>query len=164
MKTNLTLRLLRGASATLFAVFLFLLWSVFQLRSQQPSSPQWNVSQGGQLARISSNEASQSKPIDAVNLGSAKSRINQDGAITGTVDRVFGGRENKVTIISFAANQRDAVAAVVKQENYTLFPVLQELQGRKLLITGKFELYRARGDRTAPQIELTLPSQIKVIE
>lgn len=168
MKTNSTVRLLQSVSALLSIVLVALLWSVgkqhLQNLQNQPKSQQWTVSAGGQFTSISPNDAFLKKPIDATDLDTARSKVNQDGAITGTVAKVSGARSNELTIISFTPKLHDAVVAVVKSSDYPRFPPLNSLQGQKVLVTGKFDLYKSKKGRVTPQINLTDASQVNIVK
>jgi len=43
---------------------------------------------------------------------------------------------------------------------YSKFPKIKDLRGKTILVKGKFILYK----KTHPEIELTDPAQIKIIE
>jgi len=168
MKFTSKLRLLQSLSGLLFIVFAILLSSVIrqyaQISSINPTSAQWTAANSTQFSTINHNDASIKKPIDATNISAAAAQLNQDGAIIGTVLRVSGAWDNEVTIIRFTEHKSDGVIAVVHSKDYTQFPPLNSLQGQKVLITGKFSLYKSQKGVESPQISLTDASQASIVK
>ena len=55
-------------------------------------------------------------------------------------------------------NFREALVAVLRPTDYAKFPKMDALLDKRVLVQGKFVLYEER-----PEIELTKPTQIKII-
>ena len=94
--------------------------------------------------------------LDAKDLAGAQKLIGKAVAMQGTVTTVYVPEGNAIVILNFSPDYRDAVSAVVKHQDYALFPDLQTLRGKHLLIHGTLKEYKGR-----PEIELTDPTQIK---
>ncbi len=98
------------------------------------------------------------KALNAAALDAAQKMIGKAGAFQGTVSKVYVPHGNSVVILDFAFNYHAALTAVVKPDAYAKFPDLSQLEGKHVLISGKFIIFH-----NAPQIELTSPAQVKVI-
>ena len=62
-------------------------------------------------------------------------------------------------ILNFDPDFRSALTAILEPGEFDKFPNLKDLRDKKILVKGKFVLYKNQ-----PQIELTDPAQIKIIE
>ena len=99
------------------------------------------------------------KALEAHALAAAQALIGKPGAFQGTVSKVYVPRNNGRVVLDFDPDYHSALTAVVNPEAYAKFPTLVGLAGKRVLIQGKFSAYH-----NAPQIELTGPAQVKVIE
>ncbi len=111
------------------------------------------------FATVAASDKSVTAALDAKALADALKLIGKPGSFQGTVSQVYSPDTHAVAILDFAPHYRDALTATVKPDAYAKFPDLSTLVGKHVLISGKFTA-NAHG---AAQIELTGPSQVKVI-
>ena len=109
------------------------------------------------FATVSTSDKSVKSALKATDLDAAKKLDGKPGAFTGTVAKVFtpGG----LAILNFAADYKTAAKAVVRGKHFSEFPALSSLEGKHVLVTGTFKNYK-----DSPEIELTSPSQIKIVK
>jgi bisphosphoglycerate-independent phosphoglycerate mutase (AlkP superfamily) len=135
------------------------------LSQEKPSEPEKRPAQSEVAAKdvtfatIERSDKAYQSALEAKDLEGAKKRIGQDGAFKGKVDRVFLADTNTVVILNFARDYKSALVAVLRSANFRRFPDLRTLQGKELLVFGKFEDYQG-----APQIVLMKPEQIKLVK
>ncbi len=91
-------------------------------------------------------------------LGGVRKLSGREGALQGTVAKVYVSDGNGIVILNFAKDFREAATAVVKPANYSKFPDLLTLNNKKILVTGRVREFRGR-----PEIELTDAAQVKVV-
>jgi hypothetical protein len=108
---------------------------------------------------IAATDAKVKGALAAKDLAKAKKLTGKPGAFIGTVVKVFTPKSNKIVILNFAENYKEALTAVVKGSDFAKFPNLETLKGKKVLISGKFVEYKE-----SVEIELTSPDQVKVIK
>lgn len=107
---------------------------------------------------IAATDPSVKNALDAKDLGGAGKQIGKMGAFQGKVAKAYSPGDHDIVILDFAPNYRAAVTAVIKPDTYAKMPDLQSLVGKRVLITGQWKAFH-----NAPQIELSSPTQIKVI-
>jgi hypothetical protein len=133
-------------------------------RAQQEEKPQKtypaqeSVAAKGEFGKIAESDPAVKKALDAKNLEAAKKLVGKEGAFQGKVVKVFQSRNNSIVILNFARNYRAALVAALKPDDYAKFPKMDTLLDKRVLVQGKFVLYEER-----PEIELTKPTQIKII-
>jgi hypothetical protein len=98
------------------------------------------------------------KARDAHDLEGAHTVLGQAGAFKGTVTQLFEERDGDLAILDFDRNFRTAMTAIVRNPDFPKFPDLKALEGKEIVVSGKFTEYQGRA-----QIELTDPEQIKVV-
>jgi DNA/RNA endonuclease YhcR with UshA esterase domain len=126
----------------------------------QNGSPQSEVaSSKAMFGVVTAEDASVAKAIIATDLRSAASMQDKQGAFKGIVAKVFAPNSGTIVILNFDKNYKNALTAVLRKANFSKFPDLQSLDGKMILVTGKFVNYKG-----AMQIELTDPAQIKIID
>lgn len=108
---------------------------------------------------VGSDQSEVASAIRANDLDAAAKMKGKQGSFKGTVAKVFVPRSGAIVILNFDPNYKNAVTAVLKKTNFSKFPDLNLLNGKTVMITGKFVEYRG-----AIEIELTDPAQVKVIE
>src|SRR5688572_13237887 len=111
------------------------------------------------FATIPAKDPALTKATEAKDLATVKKLVNKEAALKGTVDKVFASRGNSIVILNFAKNYKDAASVVLKPENYAKFPNMETLKDKTILVTGKVNLFREQ-----PQIELTKPDQLKIVQ
>ncbi len=99
------------------------------------------------------------RALPASDLASAKKMENKTGGFTGKVVKVYAPKGSSLVILNFAENYKAALTAVLRKENFSKFPRMEDLLNKTVLISGKFTLYRGE-----PQILLTEFSQIKIVK
>lgn len=124
------------------------------------NAPQSEVATKGSFTTIAVSSPEVKNALDAKDLagGKKKGEAKADGAFQGTVSEVFAPKSNSVVILNFAPKYKEAMTAAVQGKNFKKFPDLKSLKGKRVLISGKFAIYR-----DAPEILLTDPAQIKII-
>jgi len=123
-----------------------------------PATPKQNWS-GAAFGTIKATDPTVVNALDAKDLAGGKKLVEKEGAFKGTVSKVFQPASGKIVVLDFSPNYRDAMTAVIKNPDPKLWPNLDTLTGKLVLISGKFELYR-----NAPQIVLAKSSQVKLIK
>ena len=98
------------------------------------------------------------KAIDAKDLKSAVALEGKKGTLQGTVSNVFCPRSNSVVILDFAEEYNDAVTVVVFAKDFKKFPDLTKLNGKHVLLTGKFKAYHDK-----PEVEISEPKDISIL-
>ena len=111
------------------------------------------------FATIKAADPAVAKALNATDLAGGKKLVDKEGAFKGTVSKVFKPKGGKIVVLDFAPNFREAMTAVCKNADSKEWPPLDSLNGKHVLISGKFEIYR-----DAPQIILLKPSQLKLIK
>ena len=106
---------------------------------------------------VSKTDDAYTKALDAHDLQGALKLVDQPGAFKGTVSQVYEGRD--IVIFDFDRDYKTALTAVIKTADFSKFPDVHTLDGKELLVSGKFINYQGKGE-----IELTDPAQINIIK
>lgn len=126
---------------------------------RQPSFPaQPAVALKAKFATVPAGSSAVKAAIPANDLAGAGKLIGKRGSLQGTVAQLYSPRDHDIAILDFAKDYKSAVTAIVKPANYSKLPSLQSLVGKHVLVTGTFTAYQGR-----PQIEVTSPSQVKIV-
>ena len=91
-------------------------------------------------------------------LDGAHQALGQTGSFRGTVTQLFEERDGDLVILDFDKNYRTALTAIVRNADFPKFPDLKALEGKEIVVSGKFTDYQGR-----VQIEVTDPGQIKIV-
>lgn len=110
------------------------------------------------FAVIAPTDPGLAKATAATDLDAVRKLSGKEGTLQGMVAKVYASEGNGIVILNFAKNFRDAATAVVKPANYSKFPDLLTLTGKKVLVTGRVREFRGR-----PEIELTDAAQVKIV-
>lgn len=121
--------------------------------------PQSSVAAKTEFAAARASDPAVAGAIDAKDLTAARKLLNKEGGFVGTVARVYQPENNHLVILNFDKKFTNALTAVLKPAAYAKFPDMDKLEGKKVLVTGKFVAYKGR-----PEIELTDPAQIKIVK
>jgi hypothetical protein len=116
---------------------------------------QWNT--------IPSSDTKLSQAIEASDLTRGRGLVNQHGAFQGTVSSIYISPSNSITVLNFGARRGEALMAVVYPQNYSKFPDLAGLQGKKVLVEGQFIVYRNGSKEELVEIILTDLNQISIV-
>jgi hypothetical protein len=109
------------------------------------------------FGKVAKTDDAYKSALDAHALDDALKLVGNDGAFKGTAAKVFEPRG--LAIVEFDANYKTALTAIVRGTNFSSFPVLTNLIGKDVLVTGKFIKYRE-----AAEIVLEKPDQIKLAQ
>jgi len=112
------------------------------------------------FATVAPNDKAVTAALDAKAFAAALKLVGKPGSFQGTVSKVYSPASHAVTILDFAPNYRDALAATLKPDDYAKYPDLNGLVGKRVLVSGKFTA-NAHG---VAQLEMTGPDQVKVIQ
>jgi hypothetical protein len=107
---------------------------------------------------IAKSDEAYQKARDAHDLDGAHKVLGQSGSFKGTVTQLFEERDGDLVILDFDKNYRTALTAIVRNADFPKFPELKALEGKEIVVSGKFTDYQGRA-----QIELTDPAQIKLV-
>jgi DNA/RNA endonuclease YhcR with UshA esterase domain len=111
------------------------------------------------FAKIASDAPEVKAAKKADDLETAIGLVGKTAAFIGTVDRTFTPRGNGMVLINFARDYKTAIVGVVRAADFSKFPNLNTLKGKKVLITGKVEEYKGK-----PQVELVRLESIKLVQ
>ena len=150
------------APAAVLAATVCALWALPTL-AQQPvkddRKPQHVVAAKTEFATVAASDDSVKKALRASDIGEARKLIGKEGAFEGKVVAVFAPDSYGLVILNFDERYQNALTAIVFASRFSKFPDLDKLKDKRVLITGKFSDYKGR-----PQIELTEPSQVRIIK
>jgi hypothetical protein len=138
----------------------FVVLAAIGATAQDNSSPQSQVaSKKAKFDTINASDPVLKTAIDAHDLSKAAGLIGKTGSFKGTVDRLYAPKGGSLVIFNFDRDYKTALTAIVRKGDFSKFPDLTKLEGKQVLITGKFIDYKG-----AAEIELTDPNQIKLID
>ncbi len=144
--------------STTLLIALFLLGATASMAQDAKTQAQL-ASKTAKIGSIAKTDASVASAIDAHELDKASAMVGKAGSFKGTVVRLFAPNSGTILILNFDRDYKTALTAVVKRANFDKFPDLALLEGKQVVISGKFSEFR-----DAPQMELTSPEQIKIVE
>jgi hypothetical protein len=107
---------------------------------------------------VANSDEAYQKSRDAHDLDGAHKMLGQSGSFKGTVTQLFEQRDGDLVILDFDKNYRTALTAIVRNAYFPKFPDLKALEGKGIVVSGKFTDYQGR-----VQIEVTDPGQIKIV-
>ncbi|MEP6946892.1 MAG: hypothetical protein ABJA02_13305 [Acidobacteriota bacterium] len=136
---------------------MFIVSLAFTAMAQNPQADA--ASKTAKFGSVKAADASFTGAIDAHDLKSAAGMVGKTGAFKGTITKLFSPKGGSLVIINFDRDYKTALTAVVKKSNFAKFPDLSTLEGKKVLITGKFTSFH-----DATEIDLTDPADIKIVE
>jgi hypothetical protein len=128
-------------------------------KTKKTHPEQSSVATKKEFGTVAEKDSSVTKALDAAKLDDLKKQEDKETAFKGTVAKVFTAKGNSLLILNFAKNYKDAATAVLRPANYDKFPDMKKLLNKKVLVSGKIELYNG-----SPEIVLTKPEQIKIIK
>jgi len=131
------------------------------IQDGDPIKPLQNVvaSKKAKFETVDKDDAIYKNALDAHDLAGALKLVGQDGSFRGTVDKLFEERDGDLIVFDFDPNYRTAVTAVLRNPNFPKFPVVRDLKGKEIVVSGRFVDYHRKA-----QIELTDPKQIKLVK
>ena len=131
------------------------------IQDGDPMKPLQNIvaSKKARFETVDKDDAVYKNALDAHDLAGALKLVGQEGAFRGTVDKLFEERDGDLIVFDFDPNYKTALTAVLKNPNFPKFPVVRDLKGKEIIVSGRFVDYHGKA-----QIELTDPKQIKLVK
>lgn len=111
------------------------------------------------FSTVPASDPAVAKALEAHSLADAQQQVGKSGAFQGTVSQTYSPDDHDIVILDFDKKYKTALTAVVMPADYGKFPDLSTLRGKHVLISGTFSAPKGK-----PQITLTDPAQIKVIQ
>jgi hypothetical protein len=133
-------------------------FSICTAQEKPERRPQHETASKEAPATVRENSESVQKAIDARNLPAARKMLEKTAAFSGEVSALYEPKGNGLAILNFAKNYREAVSAVVDHRDFSKFPVLKQLVGKRVLFTGRVVEYKDR-----LEVQLTDPKNLAVI-
>ena len=130
-------------------------------QDRDPMKPLQHVvaSKTAKFGTADKDDAAYKNALDAHDLAGALKLVGKDGAFKGTVSKLYEERDGDMVVFDFDPNYRTALTAVLKNPDFPKFPDVKTLEGKEIVVTGKFVDFHGKA-----QIELTDPAQIKVVK
>ena len=80
--------------------------------------------------------------IPATNLQAVRAKLNQDAHIVGTITKVYTPASHARVLLNFARNYKGAVVGLVDARNFSQFPDLSQLAGKRVVLSGHIIAYK----------------------
>jgi hypothetical protein len=127
---------------------------------KRDSRPQAQVASTKVKFAILSPKAREYKEAKAVtDVEGAKKLVGKLVTFKGTVIQVFAPEDNSRVILTFAKDSKSALTVVVRNENFSRFPELEDLKGKFVVFTG-----RVLENEERFEVVLIRPGQLKIVE
>ena len=110
------------------------------------------------FSSVARSDAEYKKALDAHDFAPARSRVGKRGAFHGTVLFVHRPNTGGMVILQFDKIRTHALSAVLQQNRLAAFPNLWALQGKEILVTGRFIL-----QEDSPALEITKPEDVRTV-
>lgn len=123
------------------------------------SKPQAQLAAKGAFPVVKAADPKVKSALAATNLAGAKKWVGKTATIVGTVDKVYLPKSNNLVLLNFAKDYKKALVGAVKSKDYAKFPPLVQLQGKKVLLSGKIINYKG-----APEIEIDKAGAISLVK
>ena len=117
------------------------------------------ASKTAKFVTVAKADALYTGAIDAHDKTAAAKMAGKEGSFKGKVAKLFSPRGGNILILNFDDDYKTALTAVLKKENFSKFPDLSHLDGKDVVVSGKFTEFKG-----SPQIELTDLKQIAVVK
>src|SRR6266571_1111677 len=130
-------------------------------QDRDPMKPLQHVvaSKTAKFGPVDKDDPEYKKALDAHDLAGALKLVGKEGAFKGTTDKLYEERGGDMVVFDFDSNYQTALTAVLKNPDFPKFPDVKTLEGKEIVVSGKFVDYHGKA-----QIELTDPKQIKVVK
>ncbi len=131
------------------------------VQDRDPLKPLQHVvaSKTAKFGTLDKDDAAYKNALDAHDLAGTLKLVGKEGSFRGTVSKFFEERDGDLIVFDFDPNYRTAITAVLKNPDFPKFPDVKTLEGKEIVVSGKFVDYHGKA-----QIELTDPKQIKVVK
>src|SRR6267378_1420411 len=117
------------------------------------------ASRTAKFATVEKTDSIYKNALDAHDFDGAHKLVGQSGALKGTLSKFFEERDGDLVIFDFDPNYKTAMTAILRNPDFPKFPDIHTLEGKEIVVTGKFIDYRGKA-----QIVLTDPEQIKLVK
>lgn len=117
------------------------------------------ASKTARFGTVDKDDPSYKNALDAHDLAGALKLVGKEAGFKGTVSKLYEERDGDIAILDFDPNYRTALVAVLRNASFPKFPDMKSLEGKEIVVSGKFVDYRGNA-----QIELTDPAQIKLVK
>ncbi len=108
---------------------------------------------------VSASDPAVARALEAHSLADAQKQVGKAGAFQGTVSQAYSPDDHDIVILDFDKKYKTALTAVVMPADYAKFPDLAALNGKHVLVSGTWSAPKGK-----PQITLTSPAQVKIIQ
>ena len=131
------------------------------VQDRDPMKPLQHVvaSKTAKFGTVNKDDDAYKNALDAHDLAGTLKLVGKEGSIRGTVSKLFEERDGDLIVFDFDPNYRTAITAVLKNAAFPKFPDVKMLDGKEIVVSGKFVDYHGKA-----QIELTDPAQIRVVK
>ena len=135
--------------------------STVVIQDRDPMKPLQHVvaSKTAKFGTVDKDDAAYKNALDVHDLAGAQRLIGKEGSFRGMVSKFFEERDGDLIVFDFDPNYRTAITAVLKNPDFPKFPDVKILEGKEIVISGKFIDYHGKA-----QIELNDPKQIKMVK
>ena len=117
------------------------------------------ASKSAKFETVAKTDKAYTSAIDAHDKAAAEKLVGKDGAFKGKVSKLFSPRGGSVLILNFDSDYKTALTAVLKKGEFSKFPDMSQLEGKEIVVTGKFSEFKG-----STQIVLTDPKQISLVK
>ena len=146
--------------AAALLTFLPASWAQDTVKPEKPlPSQSESASKSAKFATVKAADSALKDAVPAKDLAGAKKLVGKPGKFVGVVAKVYSPQTNGIVILNFDKNYRTALTAVLRPTDFAKFPDMKSLEGKKVLVSGKFVAYKEQ-----VEIELTDPAQIKIVQ
>lgn len=145
----------------LFAVAVFAFVSLTGASSlyAQESSQKEAASRSAKFATVAKTDMLYKGALDAHDKDGGAKLVGKQGSIRGKVAKIYAPRGGKVVILNFDRDYKSALTAVLRKEDFSKFPDLEQLEGKEVVVSGKFVEFK-----DSPEITLNDPKQISIVK
>ena len=160
MKNIVNARLSLAASGVLLVIASVLFYQAY-FSGAVPS--QDRVASTQSLGQVETNDPALSKALDARDLSGLRAQLGRPIAFQGTVTTVFSPPGGKVTILNFAPNFHDAALAIIRSEDYSKFPDVRALSGKRVLVSGVADEHTSKEGASTLEVRLNEAQQLRIV-
>lgn len=118
------------------------------------------ASKSAKFGSIAASSPELKKALDCKDLAAGLKLAGKTGSFTGVIVSVYTPRTGNDVYLDFSQPYENTISGQVAKANFSKFPKLSTLRGKRVLITGKFFAYRG----THPEVEVESPAQIKIVK
>jgi len=128
-------------------------------RKQKGETQKSVASKSAKFETVAKTDSAYTSAIDARDKSAAAKMVGKEGAFRGKVAKLYTPRSGGLVILNFDDDYKNALTAVVKKSDFSKFPDLSQLEGRQVVVSGKFAEYKG-----STEIVLTDPKQIAIVK